>query len=34
MNWKGCERDRAWHNLRYYAGIFLEGIRKTMKNLQ
>jgi hypothetical protein len=31
MNWKGYGRKRSW--LRYYPGIFLEGLRKTAKNL-
>jgi hypothetical protein len=34
MNWKGFERKRSWPNLRLYPGIFLEGLRKTMKNLR
>jgi hypothetical protein len=33
MNRKGCGRKRPWPNLRYYNGIFLEGLRKTTKNL-
>jgi hypothetical protein len=33
MNWKGCGRKRSWLNLRYYPGICVEGLRKTMKNL-
>jgi hypothetical protein len=32
MNGKGLGRKRSWHNLRYYAGIRLEGPRKTTKN--
>jgi hypothetical protein len=34
MNWKGCERKRPWPNLRYYVGIFLEGLRRIMNNLR
>jgi hypothetical protein len=33
-DWKGCERKRLWPNLRYYPRIFLEGLRKTMKDLR
>jgi hypothetical protein len=33
MNWKGCGRKRSWPNERCYFGIFLEGLRKTKKNL-
>jgi hypothetical protein len=33
MNWKGCGRKRSWPNFRYYPGIFLEGLKKTTKNL-
>jgi hypothetical protein len=33
MNWEGCGRKRSWTNSRYYPGICLEGLRKTMKNL-
>lgn len=29
--WEGCERYHLWRNLRYYPGIFLEGMRKTTK---
>jgi hypothetical protein len=31
MNCKGCEIKRPWPNLRYYPGIGLERLRKTMK---
>jgi hypothetical protein len=31
MNWKGCERKRSQHNLRYYPGIYLEGLMKITK---
>jgi hypothetical protein len=30
--WKRCGRKRSWPNLRYYAGIFLVGLRIT-KNI-
>jgi hypothetical protein len=33
MNWKGCGRKLSWHNLRYYPGIRLEGLRKITTNL-
>jgi hypothetical protein len=33
MNWKGCGRKRSWPNKRHYPGIFLEGLRKSTKNL-
>jgi hypothetical protein len=33
MNWKGCGRKWSWPNLRYYLGIFLEGLRNTTKVL-
>jgi hypothetical protein len=33
MNGKGCGRKCSWPNLKYYAGIRLEGLRKTTKNL-
>jgi hypothetical protein len=32
MNWKGCGRKWLWPNLRYYPGIFLEALRKTIKS--
>jgi hypothetical protein len=32
-NRKGCGRKRLWPNLRYYPGIFVDGLKKTMKNL-
>jgi hypothetical protein len=31
MNWKGYGRKWSWPNLRYYPGIFLEGLWKTTK---
>jgi hypothetical protein len=30
MNWKGFGRKWLWPNLRYYLGIHLEGLMKTM----
>jgi hypothetical protein len=33
-NWKRCGRKRSWPNLRYYAGIFLARLRKTIKTCQ
>jgi hypothetical protein len=33
MNWKRRGRKRSWPNLRYCHGIYLEGLRKTTKNL-
>jgi hypothetical protein len=33
VNWKVCGRTRSWPNLRYYPGIYLEGLRKTTKTL-
>jgi len=33
MNGKGFGRKRLLRNLRYYSGLCLEGLRKTMKNL-
>jgi hypothetical protein len=33
MNGKGFGRNPSWHNLRYYAGIRLERLRKTKKHL-
>jgi hypothetical protein len=30
---EGCERKWLWPNLRYYPGICLKGLRKTMKPL-
>jgi hypothetical protein len=32
MNWKGCGRKQPWPNLRYYASICMEGLRKTTNN--
>jgi hypothetical protein len=29
MNWKGCSNG---YNLKYHQNIWLEGLRKTMKN--
>ena len=28
MNWKGCRKKRAWPNLRYYHGMYTEGLGK------
>jgi hypothetical protein len=33
MNRKRYGRKRLWPNLRYHPGIFLEGSKKTTKNL-
>jgi hypothetical protein len=33
MTGKGLGRKRSWPDLWYYAGIHLEGPRKTAKNL-
>jgi hypothetical protein len=33
MNWKGYGRKWSWPNFRYYPGICVEELRKTMKNL-
>jgi hypothetical protein len=33
MNWKVRERARLWPNLRYYHGIYLERLRKTIKTV-
>jgi hypothetical protein len=32
MNWKGYGTKLSWPNLRYYTGIFLEGLRKITLN--
>jgi hypothetical protein len=32
MNWKWCGGKRFWPNLRHYAGICLDGIKKAKKN--
>jgi hypothetical protein len=31
MNWEGFRRKKSWPNLRYYPGICLKELRKTMK---
>jgi hypothetical protein len=31
ISWKGYRRNQLCPNLRYYPGIFLEGVRKTTK---
>jgi hypothetical protein len=33
LNWKGCGEKWTWPNLRYYAGICFEGLRKTTDNI-
>jgi hypothetical protein len=33
MDWKGSGRKRTRHNLKYYPGIHLEGLRKTTEIL-
>jgi hypothetical protein len=33
MNWKGYGRNVLWPNFRYYPKIWLEGLKKTTKNL-
>jgi hypothetical protein len=33
MNGRGLGSKRSWPDLRYYAGIRLEGLRKSTKNL-
>jgi hypothetical protein len=32
MNWNWCRRTRSGHNLRHSYGIFLEWLKKTVKN--
>jgi hypothetical protein len=32
MNWKGCGIKQLWPNFSYYSGIYLEELRKIMKN--
>jgi hypothetical protein len=32
MNWKGYGRVWSWPNLRYYPSIFLEVVRRILKN--
>jgi hypothetical protein len=34
MNWEGCERNQLWPNLRYYPGIHLKELRKTVSSLR
>jgi hypothetical protein len=31
---EGCGRKQSWPNFWYNSGIFLEGLRKTMKNFR
>jgi hypothetical protein len=33
MNCKGFRRRQSWPDLRYFPGIYLDGLRKTTKNL-
>jgi hypothetical protein len=33
MYWKGYGRKRSWPNVGYSPSIYLEGLRKTSKNL-
>jgi hypothetical protein len=33
MNWKGCDTNSSWPNLRYYLGICLQRLKSTTKNL-
>jgi hypothetical protein len=33
MNWKGRTSKRSWPNISTNPGIFLEQVKKTMKNL-
>jgi hypothetical protein len=33
MNWKGCGRKQMMSNFRYYPSICLEGLTKTIKNI-
>jgi hypothetical protein len=33
MDWKGFGRKLSWRNLRYYSGIFVEGLSNTTKTL-
>jgi hypothetical protein len=33
MDWKGCGKKRSWSDFRYYPGIYLDGLRKTTKDL-
>jgi hypothetical protein len=32
MNWKESGRKQSWPNVRYYPGMYLEGLRKDLKN--
>jgi hypothetical protein len=31
MNWKEHAKKKAWHNLSYHIGIYLEQLKKTTK---
>jgi hypothetical protein len=33
MNWKGFGRKWTWSDLRYYPGIYLEGVRKNKEKV-
>jgi hypothetical protein len=33
MNWEACGWKQSWSNLRYYSGIYLERLRKTMETV-
>jgi hypothetical protein len=33
MNWKGFDWKQLLPNLRYYPGMFFEGLDKTMKDV-
>jgi hypothetical protein len=33
MNWKKFAKKQSWTNLAYCPRIYLEGLRKNMKNL-
>lgn len=33
IHFKRCARKRSWPNLRYYLHTFLQGLKKTSKNL-
>lgn len=34
MNWKGFKRKQSWPNLSYNSGVFLDGLRKSMRIVQ
>jgi hypothetical protein len=33
MNWKVCEGTQSWCNLSYYVGMYLQGLKTTMKGV-